>query len=107
LARDAIRETRALEQDVVQSALRLRNLQRESACILKEGPNGPIRQDGRHDFVGCQPWGRVVQSSVKEERLIVTRDVLVGIAIEHIVHQSITGGAWVGLSYFGPQGQGL
>src|SRR5262249_33141716 len=100
--RHAIRKTRALEQDVVQSCLRLRDLQWESACILKERANGPVRQDGGQDLVRCQPRRCVVQSSVKEERLIVTRDVLVRIPIEHIVHESTTGSARIGLSYLGP-----
>ena len=69
---NAVRKTGALEQDVVQRGLCAWNLQRESACVLKECSKRPVRKRGRQYLIRCQFWRRVIQGRVEEERLIVS-----------------------------------
>src|SRR5581483_3997726 len=107
LSRHAIREAGALEQITVQAGLRIRHLQREAAGVLNESAEVPVAKSGRDDLVVPESRRQVIQRQVEEERLIVSRDVLVLIPIEDIVHYRITGRSWIGLADLGADRLGL
>src|SRR6185295_2433479 len=96
-----------LKQKIVQVALCIRNLKRESAGVLDERTDAPVGQDGVQQSIGVKLAHRICRGEIEKERLIVPREVLVAVAVEDIVDDRIAGGSRVRFTDLRANGHGL